>query len=395
MAKVIILGAAYPLRAGGLATFNERLAEEFIQLGHDVTIYTFSLQFPRLFFPGKTQYASGPAPRNLNIRVKVNSINPINWYLVGKEIQKEAPDFLVIRYWLPFMAPCLGTIAAITRKNKTTRVIAITDNIIPQESRFGDKMFIRYFVNRADGFVTLSRSVLKELEEFDKKNKPKIFCPHPLYDTFGNKITRGQALEILKLSPEYRYILFFGFIRDYKGLDILLNAMAEPKVRALPVKLIVAGEFFSSDLPFLKIIRENGLGHKVILHTHFIRNEKVAAYFCASDLVVQPYKEASQSGVTQIAYHFDVPMVVTNVGALPEMVPHKVAGLVVKSNHKMVAKAINQFFEDDLSKRFKKGVEQQKSRFIWKNLVDAIFKASEKNKLISGSSIVYALTLFL
>jgi D-inositol-3-phosphate glycosyltransferase len=376
LAKVIILGSAYPLRAGGLSTFNERLAEEFIAMGHEVIIYTFSLQYPGILFPGKTQYASGPAPRGLDIRIKVNSINPFNWFRVAKEIKNHAPAILVVRYWLPFMAPCLGTISALVRKNKATKVIAVADNIIPHERRPGDKMLTKYFIKRVDGFVTLSRSVLDDLEKLEKNDKPKVFCPHPLYDNFGEKIARERALEILKLSDEYRYILFFGFIREYKGLDILLHAMSVERIRELPVKLIVAGEFYSSDLPFLKIIRENGLGHKVILHTHFIPNEKVAAYFCASDLVVQPYRDASQSGVTQVAYHFGVPMVVTNVGALPEMVPHKVAGLVVKPDHRMVAKAICQFYSEGVAEQLTEGVEEQKKRFSWKNLVDAIFKAA-------------------
>jgi D-inositol-3-phosphate glycosyltransferase len=375
LAKVIILGSAYPLRAGGLATFNERLAEEFLAHGHEVIIFTFSMQYPGVFFPGKTQYASGPPPRNLDIRIRVNSINPLNWIKVARQIKNEAPDLILVRYWLPFMAPCPGTIASLA-KGKRSKVIAITDNIIPHESRPGDTLLTRYFVNQCDGFVTLSRSVLDDLKKFEKKNKPKIFCPHPLYDNFGEKISREKALEILKLSDEYRYILFFGFIREYKGLDILLHAMTNPKIRELPVKLIVAGEYYSSDQPYLKIIREQNLGHKVILHTHFISNDKVAAYFCASDLVVQPYRDASQSGVTQIAYHFGIPMVVSNVGALPEMVPNKVAGIVVKPEERNVAKAINQFFTEDIAEKLKQGVEEQKSRFSWKNLVNAVFQAA-------------------
>ncbi len=377
MAKIIILGSAYPLRAGGLSTFNERLAEEFISLGHEVIIYTFSLQYPGFLFPGKTQYATRPAPLNLPIKVRVNSINPINWWITAKEIRKEMADLLVIRYWLPFMAPCLGTIAARVKKNKKTRVVTIADNIIPHEKRPGDTFLTRYFVKRSDGFVTLSRSVLKDLEQFDKKNKPKVFSPHPLYDNFGDKMSRDEALKILKLSADYRYILFFGFIRDYKGLDILLKAMGEPAMDDLPVKLIVAGEFYSSDLPYLKIIGEKGIGTKTILHTQFISNDKVAAYFCASDLVVQPYKDATQSGVTQVAYHFDVPMIVTNKGALPEMVPHNVAGLVVEPEAGEVAKAIAKIYKENMLENLTKGVQTQKGRFSWKNLVNAVFQAAK------------------
>ncbi|MFN3557266.1 MAG: glycosyltransferase [Bacteroidales bacterium] len=377
MAKIIILGSAYPLRAGGLSTFNERLAQQFKDMGHEVIIYTFSLQYPSFLFPGKTQYAIRPAPENLEIRVKVNSINPLNWWLVGRQIRKEKADLLVIRYWLPFMAPCLGTIAAMVRKNKKTKVVTIADNIIPHEKRPGDKLLTQYYVNRSDGFVTLSKAVLKDLEKFDRKNKPKVYSPHPLYDNFGDKMPREEALLRLKLSSDYRYVLFFGFIRDYKGLDILLNAMGEQILLDLPIKLIVAGEFYSSDQPYMKIIREKGLGSRVILHTQFIPNEKVAAYFCASDLVVQPYKDATQSGVTQVAYHFDVPMVVTNVGALPEMVPNNVAGLVVKPDAEKVARAIHRFFDKNMAEELKRGLQTQKDRFSWSKLVEATFEAAE------------------
>lgn len=379
MAKIIILGSAYPLRAGGLSTFNERLAQEFMNLGHEVIIYTFSLQYPSIFFPGKTQYAIRPKPRELDIRVKVNSINPINWILTGLKLKKERPDLLIVRYWLPFMAPCLGTIAAIARSNKFTRVVTIVDNIIPHEKRLGDKLLTSYYIGKSHGFVTLSRSVLKELEMIERHDKPKIFSPHPLYDNFGEAMSREEALKALKLSPEYRYMLFFGFIREYKGLDILLEAMGDQHLNDLPVKLIVAGEYYSSDAEYVKIIREKSLSNKLVMHTNFIPNEKVAAYFCASDCVVQPYKDASQSGVTQVAYHFGIPMIVTNVGALPEMVPHMVAGLVVKPDAKSVANAIFRFFNKNLSEEFRKGVESQKKRFSWKILVDAIFRASKHN----------------
>ncbi len=380
MAKIIILGSAYPLRAGGLSTFNERLAEEFRNLGHEVIIYTFSLQYPSFLFPGKTQYAIRPAPKNIDIRVKVNSINPINWLLVGREIRKQNADILVIRYWLPFMAPCLGTIASRVRKNGKTKVITIADNIIPHEKRPGDTLLTKYYIGKSDGFITLSRSVLKDLESLEKKGKPKIFSPHPLYDNFGPRMPREEALKQLKLSPDYRYLLFFGFIREYKGLDILLEAMADPLLEDLPVRLIVAGEFYSSDQPYLKIIREKGLGNRVVLHTNFIPSEKVGAYFCASDLVVQPYRDASQSGVTQVAYHFGIPMVVTNVGALPEMVPNMVSGLVVKPAAHNVADAIHKFFSRNLQEDLKRGVEKQKLRFSWKNLVDAVFQVAKTKR---------------
>ena len=383
MAKIVILGSAYPLRAGGLSTFNERLANEFLEMGHEVIIYTFSLQYPNLFFPGKTQYAIRPAPENIDIRVKVNSINPFNWVKMGWEIGKLKPDFLVIRYWLPFMAPCLGTIAFLTKLNRKTRVVAITDNIIPHERRIGDRTLTKYFIRHCHGFVTLSKSVLEQLKNFENKGKPKVYSPHPLYDNFGELVGREAALKKLKLSDDYRYILFFGFIRDYKGLDILLKAMSDDLVKELPVKLIVAGEFYTTEMEYLKIIRELGLGNRVILHTDFIPNELVSHYFCASDLVVQPYKDASQSGVTQVAYHFNRPMVVSNVGALPEMVPNNVAGLVVNPEPSEVAAAIYKYFSKNLMAKFQEGVIAQKDRFTWDKLVNAIFSVGKKS---SGSN---------
>ena len=377
MAKVIILGSAYPLRAGGLSTFNERLAQEFLDKGHEVIVYTFSLEYPSALFPGKTQYAIRPAPKDLDIRVKVNSINPFNWHRVGVELKNEMADLLLVRYWMPFMAPCLGTIASITRKNKKTKVITLVDTLFSDNRGFWAKFLTRYYIKKSDGFITLSKPVLDELKSFDKYNKPKFFSPHPLYDNFGVSIEKEEALSILKLSPDYKYILFFGFIKDYKGLDILLESLANPLLDELPVKLIVAGEFSAGDEKYMRIIREKSLASKVVLHTRFIPSELVSAYFCASDLVVQPYKNAAQSGVTQIAYHFNIPMVVTNVGSLPDMVPHMVSGIVVDPDPKNVANAIHRFFAKNLSEQLVKGIEKQKKRFSWDTLTECIFSLAK------------------
>ncbi len=369
--KVIILGSAYPLRGGGISTFNERLARAFQDNGDDVTIYNFSLQYPGFLFPGKTQYSEEEAPEDLNIITKVNSVNPVNWFKVGKEIRKLNPDLLIIRYWIPFMAPCLGTIANSIRKNKHTRVIAITDNVIPHEHRVGDAMLTKYFVKRVDGFVTMSRSVLKDLELFDTE-KPRAFCPHPLYDNFGDPIDKAEAKKILQLDQDQKYILFFGFIRDYKGLDLLLKAFADKRLREYPLRLLVAGEFYTDPAPYNEIIRSAGIEDIVTMDNAFIPNTAVAKYFCASDLVAQPYKDATQSGVTQIAYHFDKPMVVTNVGALPEMVPHEKVGYVVDPDEKQIADSILAYFKDEKEQEFTANVREEKKKYSWGNMIDAI-----------------------
>jgi D-inositol-3-phosphate glycosyltransferase len=370
--RVVIIGSSWPLRGGGLSTFNERLAWALQDAGYQVIIYTFSLQYPSFLFPGKNQLSEGAKPEGLNIKVKINSINPLNWFKVASEIKKIKADFIVVRYWIPFMAPCLGTISRLIKNNRT-KVLAIVDNIIPHEKRPGDKILSRYFVNSVDGFLTMSAAVLKDLERFSEK-KPKVFALHPLYDSYGQIISKTQARKELDLSQDERLLLFFGFIRDYKGLDLLLEAMADKRVKEIGVKLIVAGEFYTDSKPYLNIISENNLENAVLLHTEFIPNEKVAEYFCAVDMVVQPYKDATQSGVTQTAYYFNKPMLVTNVGGLSETIACGKVGYVVNPNSKEIADAIIDFYKNNKEAEFTKGAEQEKKKFSWEKFVNILEK---------------------
>jgi glycosyltransferase involved in cell wall biosynthesis len=369
--NILIIGSAYPLRGGGIATFNERLAKAFQDNGDNVTIYNFSLQYPKFLFPGKTQYSDEAPPENLHILTRINSINPFNWIKIGRELKKRKPDIVIIRYWLPFMAPCLGTIARILRKNKHTRIIAITDNVIPHEKRIGDKSLTKYFLKWMDAYITMSRSVLKDLDLFDTM-KPRFFCIHPLYDNFGDPVSMEKAKEVLKLDQDTSYILFFGFVREYKGLDLLLQAFADTRLRKFPLKLIIAGEFYTSPDPFWDIVKTNGLEGLVQMNNEFIPNTAVVNYFCASDLVVQPYKDATQSGVTQVAYHFNKPMVVSNVGALPEMVPDGKVGYVVNPDVKEIADAILKYFEENKQAEFEQNVREEKKKYSWDNMILAV-----------------------
>jgi glycosyltransferase involved in cell wall biosynthesis len=372
--KVVILGSAHPLR-GGLASYNERLAREFIRQGHSVQIYTFSLQYPEFLFPGTSQYSDAPAPDDLYIHVKVNSVNPLNWFSVGKEIAKLNADLLVVKFWLPFMAPCLGTIARLVKKNKKTKVISIIDNIIPHEKRIGDFALAKYFVESVDGFIAMSESVLDDLNKFDS-SKPKLFSPHPLFDNFGEAINKTEAYEKLGLAINEEHILFFGFIRDYKGLDLLLHAMADERVRALNMKLIVAGEFYTDSKPYAELIQQLGIRDKLILKTDFIPDNEVRNYFCAADMVVQPYKHATQSGVTQICYHFDRPMLVTNVGGLPEIVPHGKVGYVVEPNPQAIADAIVDFYNKHLEFVMRDNIKIEKKKYAWSEMLKKIFEVA-------------------
>lgn len=370
--KIIIIGSAYPFR-GGLAAYNERLAREYIKNGDDVVIYTFTLQYPSLLFPGKSQYSESPAPTDIKIIRIVNSINPLNWIKVGNRIKKQKPDLVIIKFWIPFMAPCFGTIARRIKKNNFTKIISIVDNIIPHEKRVGDRILASYFVQAVHGFVAMSKSVMEDIKLFNK-TKPVLFCHHPLYDHFGEIIPKEKAICNLKLDTNYKYILFFGFIRDYKGLDLLLKSFAKLIVKNKSIKLIVVGEFYTDSKPYFDLIKINQLDEFVIMHNNFIPDEKVADYFCASDIVVQPYKNATQSGVTQIAYHFNKPMIVTDVGGLAEIIPDGKVGYVVKPDSEKLAEAIFKFFDLNKEKEFMEAASVEKEKYSWTNMIKTIEK---------------------
>lgn len=374
--KIVVLGTAWPYR-GGIALFNERLAREFQKENDEVITYTFTLQYPSFLFPGKTQYSEEPAPQDMTIVRKVSSVNPFNWIKVGRELKKMAPDLIVIGFWLPFMAPCLGTIARIARKNGKTKVVSVVHNIVPHEHRIGDKMFATYFCNSVDGFVAMSDSVLNDLTLFDSV-KPRVFCRHPLYDNFGKQVDREEALAELGLDTNNRYMLFFGLIRDYKGLDIMLKAYADSRLRKMGVKLIVAGEFYNNAEKYFELEKELGLEGEVIWHREFVPDSKVRYYFGAADIIVQPYKSATQSGVTQIAYHFEKPMIVTNVGGLAEIVPNGKAGYVVEPDEKEIADAIVDFFGNNRQDEFREGLLFEKRKYAWSNMTKSVKKAGEE-----------------
>jgi len=377
--SVIIIGPAHPLR-GGLATFDQRLATEFIQEGYDCPIYSFSLQYPSFLFPGTTQYTTEPAPAGLTILSRINSVNPFNWYRVGEELRKLRPDLIVVRYWLPVMGPALGTILRRVRRNRHTRIIAITDNVLPHERRPGDVPFTRYFLKSCDAFITMSEKVMNDLRLF-QKIRPARQVAHPLYDNFGEPIAKQVAREYLRSHPPAaigdadKILLFFGFIRKYKGLDILLEAMADERIRAAGIKLMVAGEFYEQATPYREQIERLGIADLLILRTDFIPDSEVKYYLCAADAVVQPYRNATQSGVTPLAYHFEKPMIVSNVGGLPALVPHEKVGLVAEPEPGPLADAILRFFQlgEDY---FMDNLRREKEKYSWSRLVDTILELS-------------------
>ena len=372
MASIVIIGPAHPLR-GGLATFDQRLAREFMDQGHECSIYSFSLQYPSFLFPGKTQYSDEPAPENITIHSVINSVNPFNWISIGKRLQNERPDVIVVRFWLPFMGPALGTILRRVKKNKHTKVICIADNVIPHEKRPGDKSFTRYFLKSCDAFITMSEKVMADLRKFQPARPAKLVS-HPLYDNFGEIISKSAARKHLGLPENENIILFFGFIRKYKGLDLLFDAISHlknQKLQSINFKLLVAGEFYEDDKPYKDQLQKLGIQDMLYLRTSFIADSDVKYYLCAADAVIQPYRNATQSGVTPLAYHFERPMIVTNVGGLPALVPDRKAGLVVAPEPAAIANGIREFYQLG-EEYFIPHLRNEKKKYSWEEMVKAI-----------------------
>ena len=377
MSKIVIIGPAYPLR-GGLATFNQRLAKQFIDEGHECLIYSFSLQYPSFLFPGTTQYSTEPPPADLKIVPAINSVNPFSWIKTGNELKKLRPDIIVVRYWLPFMGPALGTILRKVKKNGYTKIIAITDNILPHEKRPGDIPFTRYFLKSCDAYITMSEKVMTDLRKF-QKTKPAKQVLHPLYDNFGSPVPKQEARNFLQIREDSIVLLFFGFIRRYKGLDLLLEAISilkeKTSSRGYSIQLLVAGEFYEDDKPYTEQIEKLGIKDQLILRTHFIPDTEVKYYFSAADVVVQPYRNATQSGVTPLSYHFEKPMIVTNVGSLPDLVPHEKVGLVCEPDASSITTAIQRYMELGES-YFLPHLRSEKQKYSWSTLTKTVFELS-------------------
>lgn len=375
--KIFIVGPAYPLR-GGPAQFNENLCAELNKEGHDAQIISYSLQYPNFLFPGSSQFeTSGHAPKDIKIHTLINSVNPFNWIKVARFIKREKPNFILFRYWLPFFGPCLGTIGRLV--NKSTTVLALTDNIIPHEKRIGDKPFTRYFVKACNGFIAMSRVVLKDISKFTD-NTHKVYSPHPMYETYGESVSMKAARQKLNLNPDNKIILFFGLIRHYKGLDFLLEAMADPEIKKQNIKLLIAGEFYEDKTTYLDLIKTHQLENQIILHDKFIANDEVKYYFCASNLVAQTYRNATNSGVTMVGYFYEKPMLVTGVGGLAEIVPDNKCGYVVSTSVAEISEKILVYFTENKEAEFTANVIVEKKKYEWGEFVKTLINLYQSAK---------------
>lgn len=374
--KIVILGTAYPLR-GGIAHYNALLYRE-LSKRHSVTIITFKRQYPSLFFPGKTQEEAGsehpqagtPVGWQVPSEPLVDSINPLNWIAVGKEIRRRKPDLLIMKYWLPFFGPCFGTIARIAKRGTNIKVLYICDNVVPHEHRPGDAALTMYAFRAADFFIVQSDVVERDLKKLLPSARYKN-VPHPIYTIFGTPVEKMQARQRLGLADE-RVLLFFGYVRPYKGLSVMLEAMKRfpPELNAT---LLVVGEFYDEKEKYLKQIEALGVQHRVSIVSDYVPNDTVGLYFSAADVVLLPYLSATQSGIAQIAYNFDKPVIATAVGGLAEVVRDGVTGFVVPPNDPdALARAVVRYFAEQRESDFAANVALEKRKYSWEAMVRAI-----------------------
>ncbi len=370
MAHVTIVGPAHPFR-GGIAAFNHRLYRSLEALGHRVEIITFTVQYPRVLFPGVTQYSDQLAPEGMSITRRLHSMWPLSWWQVGNHLRRTAPDVIVFKFWMPFMAPAFGTVARIARWNHHSRVVAILDNVMPHERHVGDAWLARYFLRSCDRLIAMSDSVKAEAHQLCG-NKPIVKQHHPLYDHYGPPIDRLKAQQHLGLDPKNRYVLFFGFIRKYKGLDILLEAMSDARFQGTNIQLLIAGEFYEPRSVYDPWLQHEAIRQRVVLHDRYIEDHEVPFYFSACDVVVLPYRSATQSGIIQLAYYYGLPVVATRTGGLSEMIEDGQSGLLTESEPKALANTILLVFEQDRIKSLSEGVCTIRQRYDWETFARSV-----------------------
>ncbi len=367
--QIAYLSTFYPFR-GGIAQFNASVMREFEKAGHNVDAYTFTTQYPGFLFPGETQFVKdGDIVDKIDAQRILNTANPLTWTGAARKIKKAEPDLLIMKYWMSYFGPSLGYVAG--KMNKNTKVITILDNVIPHEKKFFDEPFTKYFLKRNDGFVAMSEKVKNDLLYY-KPDAKVTLLPHPLYDHFGDIVDKTKARKTLGLDENKKTLLFFGFIRDYKGLDLLIEAFGKLDKS---YQLVIAGEIYGNFDKYDNQIATNQNKESIYKHVKYISDSDVSLYFSASDVCILPYKGATQSGITGISYHFEVPMIATDVGGLAEIIHHEKTGLIAKTpDTDCLTNSITVFFEKYKADDFKRNIANLKSELSWKvfakNLID-------------------------
>ena len=373
MLKRVIIGPGFPLR-GGISESNQALHKCFCDNNSDSLIVSYSLQYPKFLFPGKKQIVDDCYNiDNSDTESLINTLNPLTWIKAARYIIKQKPDYVIVRYWHPYFSVCLTVLLSVLRKNSIP-IIAWVDNINPHESVPLQKFLTGLFIQKCDAFVVMSKSVKQELMLYKQsKKKQIIISPHPIYDVFGKSIKKHEAQKNIGLlntidKTTHKCILFFGLIRSYKGLDLLLEVMALKNIKKLNIKLVIAGEFYDSKDKYFRKINSLSINDSVIIHDFYIPNKDVTNYFSAADMVVQPYLSATQSGVSMVAYNFNTPMILTNVGGLSEYIQDKVDGYLVDVNKEEIASALEDFYINCRESSFVNAIKEKKKYFTWEQL---------------------------
>lgn len=371
--KIAYLSTFYPFR-GGISQFNALLYRTF-QREHQVHAYTFKRQYPDILFPGQTQYVTETDNADVIDAERVlDTINPLSYFTTASKIKSFAPDLMLMKFWMPFFAPSLGLVSGKVRKNGT-KTIAILDNVIPHERKPGDMALIRYYLKRVDGFVVMSKIVEKDLLSI-KPNAKYILKPHPIYEHFGSSINKFEARQKLSIPSDKKVLLFFGFIRDYKGLDVLIQSLA---VLPSDYHLVVAGEVYGNFEKYEQIISDKKLNDRVTLHVRYIDDNEVSTFFSAADVCVLPYKSATQSGIVQIAFNFNMPIIATDVGGLSEMVSHEKTGIIVPyCTPEAISQAVVGYFESGKDKMMQTNIALSRDEYTWNGFANAVIDLYNK-----------------
>jgi glycosyltransferase involved in cell wall biosynthesis len=372
--NISYLSTFYPFR-GGIAQFNASLYRE-LEKSHNIKAFTFKRQYPNMLFPGKTQYVTETdKPEKIQSYPCLDSVNPISWIKASKIIQKTNPDLLLMKLWMPFFGPSLGYVAG--KMPEKCKSIAILDNVIPHEKHIIDMPFLKYYLKRVDGFVVMSEVVEKDLIRI-KPDAKYTLHPHPLYDHFGRTVDQSEARQKLNISHNKKTLLFFGFIREYKGLDLLIEAFGKLDDSH---QLIIAGDCYGNFDKYQKRIDTCPNKDRIHKFVRYIHDDEVPLLFSAADVCVLPYKSATQSGITSIAYHFELPMLTTDVGGLKEVVKDGVTGkMTTKVSVEDIAGMITDYFSENASEKYKQNIRNLKKRMSWKSLADSILKMATEIK---------------
>ncbi|MBS1902712.1 MAG: glycosyltransferase [Bacteroidetes bacterium] len=375
--KFVIVGTAYPLR-GGIAQYVGLLYKALRERGHEAEIVTFSRQYPKILFPGKFQEEKGDPGVAVDSIQVIDSVNPLSWRKAGKIVASFEPDAVIFKFWLPFFAPAYGVIARtvkklMRRKRRNTKIIFIADNVIPHEKRPGDRALTNYAFSVVDHFIVQSKAVERDLQ-IVKPDASYLRLEHPVFESFGAPIDRAAAREKLGIEADAEVLLYFGFIRKYKGIDIAIRAVADVAQLRPNILLLVAGERYNGEEDYRALAASLGLTEKNIrFFDHYISNDDVPVFFSASNASLLPYRSATQSGVVQIAYNYDQPVIATAVGGLPEIVIDGKSGLIApEPTPEAVASSIERFFAGGLEPSLREGVRAEKPKYLWSTFVEGI-----------------------